>query len=185
MRVHPSSVASCRRCLQKAGCLTFSHRLVLLLLLQEAELTLDPTIQAAAPLIAQLNTDRTLATMLNLHVPQLRLDSQAIKMQHNEGGPGLWAAICGGFGWVVVCGFWNGCRLDIGCQQCMRATDYAGDCCCLPFAGVGGCFPMVSSTAQHITAQHSTLWDLGGSQIQYCVHMHMHVLRPPVVAAAL
>lgn len=54
----------------------------------EAELTLDPSIQQAAPLIAQLNTDRTLATMLTLHIPQLRLESQAIKMQHNEGEVG-------------------------------------------------------------------------------------------------
>lgn len=53
--------------------------------IQEAELTLDPSIQQAAPLIAQLNADRTLATMLSLHIPQLRLESQAIKMQHNEG----------------------------------------------------------------------------------------------------
>lgn len=51
----------------------------------EAELTLDASIQQAAPLIAQLNTDRTLSTMLNLHIPQLRLEMQAIKMQHNEG----------------------------------------------------------------------------------------------------
>lgn len=54
--------------------------------IMEAELTLDPAIQAAAPLIAQLNADRTLATLLSLHLPQLRLESQAIKMQHNEGG---------------------------------------------------------------------------------------------------
>lgn len=53
--------------------------------IQEAELTLEPSIQQAAPLIAQLNADRTLATMLSLHIPQLRLESQAIKMQHNEG----------------------------------------------------------------------------------------------------
>jgi hypothetical protein len=53
--------------------------------IHEAELTLDPSIQQAAPLISQLNTDRTLATMLSLHVPQLRLESQAIKMQHNKG----------------------------------------------------------------------------------------------------
>ena len=51
----------------------------------EAELTLDPAIQQAAPLIAQLNADRSLATMLSLGLPQLRLESQAIKMQHNEG----------------------------------------------------------------------------------------------------
>lgn len=53
--------------------------------IHEAELTLDPAIQRAAPLIAQLNVDRTLATMLTLQLPQLRLESQAIKMQHNEG----------------------------------------------------------------------------------------------------
>jgi hypothetical protein len=46
--------------------------------------TLDPTTQQAAPHIAQLNYDRILATMLSLGLPQLRLESQAIKMQHNE-----------------------------------------------------------------------------------------------------
>jgi hypothetical protein len=52
----------------------------------EAELTLDQAVQDAAPLIAQLNGDATLATMLSLHMPQLRLESQAIKLQYNEGG---------------------------------------------------------------------------------------------------
>jgi hypothetical protein len=62
--------------------------------IHEAELTLDPSVQAAAPMIAQLNSDRTLATMLNLHVPQLRLESQAIKMQHNEGDrEPMWCAL--------------------------------------------------------------------------------------------
>jgi hypothetical protein len=53
--------------------------------IHEAELTLDPSIQAAAPVIAQLNADTSLATMLSLHIPQLRLEAQAIKLQHNTG----------------------------------------------------------------------------------------------------
>uniref|UniRef100_A0A383WJL7 Fe2OG dioxygenase domain-containing protein n=1 Tax=Tetradesmus obliquus TaxID=3088 RepID=A0A383WJL7_TETOB len=54
----------------------------------EAELTLEAAVREAAPLVAQLDADRRLATMLNLFLPQLRLDSAAIKMQHNEGGGG-------------------------------------------------------------------------------------------------
>jgi hypothetical protein len=51
----------------------------------EAELTLEDTVRKAAPLVAQLDADRRLATMLNLFLPQLRLESHAIKMQRNEG----------------------------------------------------------------------------------------------------
>ena len=51
----------------------------------EAELTLEAAVREAAPLVAQLDADRRLATMLNLFLPQLRLESAAIKMQHNEG----------------------------------------------------------------------------------------------------
>jgi hypothetical protein len=46
---------------------------------------------AGSTLIAQLNADRTLATMLSLGLPQLLLESQAIYMQHTEG-------MCGGGG---------------------------------------------------------------------------------------
>lgn len=53
--------------------------------IQEAELTYDPAVQQAAPLMAQLNTDTTLRTMLSLFMPQLRLEEQAIKLQYNEG----------------------------------------------------------------------------------------------------
>ncbi|KAG2445831.1 hypothetical protein HXX76_000435 [Chlamydomonas incerta] len=56
--------------------------------IHEAELTLDSGVQAAAPLCSALNADRTLATMLSLFLPQLTLDSQAIKLQYNEGGGG-------------------------------------------------------------------------------------------------
>jgi hypothetical protein len=51
----------------------------------EAELTLEAAVREAAPLVAQLDADRRLATMLNLFLPKLRLESHAIKMQHNEG----------------------------------------------------------------------------------------------------
>lgn len=51
----------------------------------EAELTFDPQVRAAAPLVSQLDADSRLRTMLNLFMPQLRLESHAIKMQHNEG----------------------------------------------------------------------------------------------------
>ncbi|PNW74928.1 hypothetical protein CHLRE_12g504100v5 [Chlamydomonas reinhardtii] len=56
--------------------------------IHEAELTLDSGVQAAAPLCSALNTDRTLATMISLFLPQLTLDSQAIKLQYNAGGGG-------------------------------------------------------------------------------------------------
>ncbi|KAG2451493.1 hypothetical protein HYH02_004091 [Chlamydomonas schloesseri] len=56
--------------------------------IHEAELTLDSGVQAAAPLCSALNSDRTLATMLSLFLPQLTLDSQAIKLQYNAGGGG-------------------------------------------------------------------------------------------------
>lgn len=51
----------------------------------EAELSLDPRVRQAAPLFGQLDDDRSLATMLSLLLPQLRLDSQAIKLQLNAG----------------------------------------------------------------------------------------------------
>ncbi|GLC68387.1 hypothetical protein PLESTF_000685600 [Pleodorina starrii] len=56
--------------------------------IHESELTLDSGIQSAAPLCARLNSDRTLATLLSLFLPQLTLDSQAIKLQYNAGGGG-------------------------------------------------------------------------------------------------
>eukprot|EP00878_Enallax_costatus_P041821 GHUV01048715.1.p1 GENE.GHUV01048715.1~~GHUV01048715.1.p1 ORF type:complete len:312 (+),score=59.69 GHUV01048715.1:317-1252(+) len=56
--------------------------------IQEAELTFDPSVRQAAPLVAQLNDDRSLCTMLSLFIPQLRLEEQAIKLQYNEGGGG-------------------------------------------------------------------------------------------------
>lgn len=51
----------------------------------EAELTLDAAVQQAAPLFAKLQQDGTLQTMLNLFLPQLSLDSHAIKLQYNAG----------------------------------------------------------------------------------------------------
>lgn len=44
--------------------------------IHEAELTLDSNIQGQAPLCAQLNADRTMATMLSLLIPKVTLDSQ-------------------------------------------------------------------------------------------------------------
>ena len=44
-------------------------------------------VQAAAPRVAELQADTTLCTMLSLLLPHLRLDSQAIKLQVNKGGP--------------------------------------------------------------------------------------------------
>jgi hypothetical protein len=46
-----------------------------------------PQVCIAAPLFAALDADRTLQTMLSLLLPQLRLDSHAIKLQLNEGVP--------------------------------------------------------------------------------------------------
>eukprot|EP00877_Chromochloris_zofingiensis_P012138 jgi/Chrzof1/7178/Cz02g13280.t1 len=54
----------------------------------EAELTLDAAVQQAAPLFAKLQQDGTLQTMLNLFLPQLSLDSHAIKLQYNAGTGG-------------------------------------------------------------------------------------------------
>ncbi|KAK9826372.1 hypothetical protein WJX81_004197 [Elliptochloris bilobata] len=59
----------------------------------EAEL-LDPAVQAVAPLVAELQADATLRTMLSLLLPRLRLDSQAIKLQVNEGGGGCFPMHC-------------------------------------------------------------------------------------------
>ncbi len=56
--------------------------------IHEAELTLDPSVQAKVPLCAELNQDRTLPIMLSLLMPQLSLDSQAIKLQVNSGSGG-------------------------------------------------------------------------------------------------
>ena len=50
----------------------------------EAELR-EPAVQAAAPLCSQLQTDATLRTMLGMHLPALRLHSQAVKLQYNAG----------------------------------------------------------------------------------------------------
>lgn len=52
----------------------------------EAELR-EPAIQAAAPLCSQLQTDPTLRIMLGMHLPALRLQSQAVKLQYNAGMP--------------------------------------------------------------------------------------------------
>lgn len=41
---------------------------------------------AAAPLCGSLQADPSLQVMLNLFLPGIRLDSQAIKAQHNRGG---------------------------------------------------------------------------------------------------
>ena len=51
----------------------------------EAELA-DSAIQAAAPLCSQLHRDNTLRTMLGMHLPSLHLQTQAVKLQYNEGG---------------------------------------------------------------------------------------------------
>lgn len=42
-------------------------------------------VQKLAPLCQTLNEDSTMRTMLSLFMPQLRLDSQAIKLQCNAG----------------------------------------------------------------------------------------------------
>ncbi len=44
--------------------------------IHEAELTLDASTQQLAPLCHLINQDATLATMLNVLLPHLRLDSQ-------------------------------------------------------------------------------------------------------------
>jgi len=52
----------------------------------EAELTLGGSqLRAAAPLCAAVDADRSLATLLSLHIPQLRLAGQATKLQINQG----------------------------------------------------------------------------------------------------
>ncbi|GAX82564.1 hypothetical protein CEUSTIGMA_g9990.t1 [Chlamydomonas eustigma] len=56
--------------------------------IHEAELTLDHNIQSMAPVCSQLNNDRSLPVMLNLFMPKLTLESQAIKLQVNSGGGG-------------------------------------------------------------------------------------------------
>lgn len=53
----------------------------------EAELMLPQT-QALAPLAAQLQHDSTLRVMLSVLMPEMRLDSQAIKVQYNAGHGG-------------------------------------------------------------------------------------------------
>ncbi|KAI3428529.1 hypothetical protein D9Q98_007352 [Chlorella vulgaris] len=53
----------------------------------EAELMQQAT-QDLAPLCAQLQNDATLRVMLNLLMPELSLQSQAIKLQYNAGGGG-------------------------------------------------------------------------------------------------
>ncbi|KAL0029367.1 hypothetical protein WJX77_002479 [Trebouxia sp. C0004] len=53
----------------------------------EAELR-DMAVQELAPLCQLLNQDATMRTMLSLFIPQLRLDSQAIKLQCNAGNGG-------------------------------------------------------------------------------------------------
>jgi hypothetical protein len=50
----------------------------------EAELSLRE-IQALVPLCAAIQADTTLQTLLGVHLPQLRLESQAIKLQWNSG----------------------------------------------------------------------------------------------------
>lgn len=51
----------------------------------------DPPPQELAPLCAQLQHDGTLRVMLSLLMPELRLHSQAIKLQYNA-GTAAWAA---------------------------------------------------------------------------------------------
>ncbi|KAK9851674.1 hypothetical protein WJX84_007705 [Apatococcus fuscideae] len=53
----------------------------------EAEL-MQEHIRQACPLLAQINADTTLQTMLSLFHPSLRLTSQAIKLQYNAVGQG-------------------------------------------------------------------------------------------------
>jgi hypothetical protein len=42
-------------------------------------------VQEACPSFASVNRDSTLATMLSLCIPSLRLTGQAIKLQYNAG----------------------------------------------------------------------------------------------------
>lgn len=44
-------------------------------------------VRQACPLMAQIDADTTLQTMLSLFHPSLRLTSQAIKLQYNAGEP--------------------------------------------------------------------------------------------------
>ncbi|KAK9805616.1 hypothetical protein WJX72_007982 [[Myrmecia] bisecta] len=73
--MHPNSTHLVRegstQLLEKAG-------------IYEAEM-MQQDMQQAAPLCAALQHDTTLRTMLSLFMPQLRLDSQAIKLQVNQG----------------------------------------------------------------------------------------------------
>lgn len=55
--------------------------------IQEAELQIQST-QNIAPMCSILQNDSTLRTMLNVHIPSLRLQSQAIKLQWNSGNGG-------------------------------------------------------------------------------------------------
>lgn len=55
--------------------------------IKEAELSMQTT-QALAPLCTLLQHDATLCTMLSINMPELALDTQAIKLQWNSGGGG-------------------------------------------------------------------------------------------------
>eukprot|EP00899_Mesostigma_viride_P010657 jgi/Mesvir1/19593/Mv26413-RA.1 len=57
----------------------------------EAELTFDETVQERCPVFASLARDFSLATLINVFLPgfqQRKLDSQALKLQYNEGRGG-------------------------------------------------------------------------------------------------
>ncbi|KAI8465255.1 MAG: prolyl 4-hydroxylase [Monoraphidium minutum] len=54
----------------------------------EAEITLDAAAAAAAPLLAAADADGSLAVLLSLFLPRLRLGGQATKAQFNAGGGG-------------------------------------------------------------------------------------------------
>ena len=56
---------------------------------------LRPPLQALAPRCAQLQNDPTLSVMLSLFMPELSLQSQAIKLQWNAGRQ--WGLVDGGW----------------------------------------------------------------------------------------
>lgn len=59
----------------------------------EAEL-FEERIQELCPLNSSLLSDRTLRTMISLYVPSIRLDSQAIKLQHSTGNGSCFPIHC-------------------------------------------------------------------------------------------
>ena len=124
-------------------------------------------LQALAPLCAQLQHDSTLRVMLSLLMPRLSLQTQAIKLQWNEGGQG----------WLC-----RRCLLDVRrrpavansgrqrpslCPHCVPALPAAlfltAPACWCPHvpAGQGGCFPIHTDTDAAVDSRRVTaIWYL-------------------------